>query len=222
MPDEIPVVWSIPPGSEIDINGDLNILVPPTDGMLWFDTEQGRLFVALDEEWYQTNGADGIAFVSKTAPTESDILPGQFWFNPDDNTLFVFDGGWNNARTGATAGSWILVGAGDQGIAQTTGTLPLANTGPRSRAGEHIGEILPEVDLNDLNVQSDLNGWFYLCLLELEDAIAEVNPVHIDIDPPDGTLKPGQLWYDTESLELSIWYEDGDSGQWVPTAASYI
>ena len=36
-------------------------------------------------------------------------------------------------------------------------------------------------------------------------------------DPP----KPGDLWYDTDSLELSIWYEDDDSGQWVPTAAQY-
>ena len=46
----------IPPGTEIDINGDLIVVVPPEDGSLWFDTRQGRLFIALDNEWWQTNG----------------------------------------------------------------------------------------------------------------------------------------------------------------------
>ena len=32
---------------------------------------------------------------------------------------------------------------------------------------------------------------------------------------------PGQLWFDTDALELSIWYEDDDSGQWVPTSVAY-
>ena len=36
----------------------------------------------------------------------------------------------------------------------------------------------------------------------------------------------GQLWYDTEDLELSIWYvEPGDdvaNGQWVPTFSAIM
>ena len=39
----------IPPGTDIDQNtGDIIVITPPTDGQLWFDTRQGRLFVALD------------------------------------------------------------------------------------------------------------------------------------------------------------------------------
>jgi len=212
--EQIPVhPGPIPPGTEIDINtGDLIVVLPPKDGSLWFDTRQGRLFVALDEEWWQTNGADGLAYIrdyTTDPPPVDDVLPGQFWFDPVAQTLFVF-----------SDGQWVLVSTGDPGIDQTTATLPLANTGPKGRAGDHIGEILPPVDLADLVVQSDLNGYYFQCLLELEDAISEFNPVVLD-DAPPVDPKVGQLWYDTESLELSIWYEDDDSGQWVPTAASY-
>ena len=33
----------------------------PVDGTLWFDTRQGRLFISFENEWYQTNGADGFS-----------------------------------------------------------------------------------------------------------------------------------------------------------------
>ena len=29
------------------------------------------------------------------------------------------------------------------------------------------------------------------------------------------------MWYDSSTLELSVWYEDDDSAQWVPTSVSY-
>ena len=208
----------IPPGTDIDINtGDLIVVVPPTDGMLWFDTRQGRLFVALDQEWWQTNGADGLAYIrdyTTNPPPIDDVLPGQFWFDPVAQTLFVFNGD-----------EWVLVSTGEAGIDQTTATLPLANTGPRQRIVDTIGEVLPPVDLATLVVQSDLNGYYFECLLALEEAVASVNPVHVGITPPPleagEEYVPGQLWYDTESLEMSVWYQDDDTGQWVPTAASY-
>ena len=34
--------------------------------------------------------------------------------------------------------------------------------------------------------------------------------------PPENPV-PGQLWFDPESLQLYIWYTDGDSAQWVVT-----
>ena len=33
--------------------------------------------------------------------------------------------------------------------------------------------------------------------------------------------KPGQLWYDTETLDMSVWYDDEDGEQWVPVSANY-
>ena len=220
--DQIPVhPGPIPPGSEINEDGDLNILVPARDGQLWFDTRQGRLFVANDQEWWQTNGADGLAIISNTAPDTANIVPGQFWWKPDDQLLFVYDAGWDETtREGGSDPGWKLV-AGAEPVTPSTAITILSNTGPKQRIGDHLNQILPEPDLENLNVQADLNGYYYECLLELEDAISEFNPVLIGDTPPTDEPKPGQLWYDTESLELSIWYVDDDGGQWVPTAASY-
>jgi hypothetical protein len=50
-----------PPNWEIIINGDGSIggdwIKPPEDGNLWFDTRQGRLFVSIDGQYWQTNNS---------------------------------------------------------------------------------------------------------------------------------------------------------------------
>ena len=50
----------------IDNNGDPQWLdtVAAADGTLWFDTRQGRLFISYQQEWYQTNGGDGLPIVT--------------------------------------------------------------------------------------------------------------------------------------------------------------
>ena len=88
--EQIPVnPGPLPPGTDIDINGDINVIVQPKDGMLWFDTRQGRLFVAIDEEWYQTNGADGLAYMYEILfrclhQLMTLVVNGQFWWAPDE------------------------------------------------------------------------------------------------------------------------------------------
>lgn len=75
-------------------------------GDLWFDTNQGRLFVyasgngVSEPSWYQTN-AEAIALKSETAPsgTGENAPPrdGSIWFNTLMGSLFVYDAttsGW--------------------------------------------------------------------------------------------------------------------------------
>ena len=67
-------IGPIPPGSILLPDGNINIIVQP-EGSLWFDERQGRLFVYNDNEWYQTNGADGLAYVrdsDNVPPVEGD------------------------------------------------------------------------------------------------------------------------------------------------------
>ena len=206
------VIQPIPPGSIIDDDGDLDIIVKPEDGMLWFDSRQGRLFVAADEEWWQTNGADGLAYVRGTdePPGTDDILPGQFWYDNVDNDLYVFNGT-----------DWVLIADGtDAGAFQTTATLPLAGTGPRLDISTYSGEIIPVPDLADFNTQQDYNWWAYAALIALEEELNDLAPVIVGEDKPDDP-KVGQLWYDTETLDMSVWYDDGDTQQWVPVTSSF-
>ena len=38
------------------------------------DTRQGRLFIAIDKDWVQTNGADGVAHVGSNPPTNPPVM----------------------------------------------------------------------------------------------------------------------------------------------------
>ena len=79
-----------PSGGNVIINdqGDPEWIVStqPADGTLWFDTRQGRLFIAYQNEWCQTNGGDGLPCagertkfrreaLSKRRPSDQGPLP---------------------------------------------------------------------------------------------------------------------------------------------------
>ena len=70
---ELPNVGELPPGWGIIQDGDGNIIggdwqEEPKNGTLWFDTRQGRLFIAIDGQYWQTNGGDGLTSVSDNPP----------------------------------------------------------------------------------------------------------------------------------------------------------
>lgn len=91
-------------GSAVIISGD-----PGTGysaGSLWFDTNEGRLFVyasgnsVSDPAWYQTN-AEAIAFKGSAPPSGAGLnappRDGSIWFNNLMGSLFVYDAttsGW--------------------------------------------------------------------------------------------------------------------------------
>ena len=85
-----------PPGGDVIIDGEGNPewiwATEPRDGELWYDTRQGRLFIALDNEYYQTNGADGLAQVTADSVAPTTPVIGQFWWDLSTKTLYIFDG----------------------------------------------------------------------------------------------------------------------------------
>ena len=90
-----------PPGGEIIIDPDTGfpiwiITEKPQNGTLWFDTRQGRLFIWIEDDWYQTNGADGIPIITNdsTPPGVEHVVPGQFWWDSAHNSLYIFDGSY--------------------------------------------------------------------------------------------------------------------------------
>lgn len=236
-----------PPGGEviIDPNTGLPIWIEgdTQNGQLWFDTRQGRLFVWVDDDWYQTNGADGIPIVtdSSVPPDLENVIPGQFWWDRAGQILYIFDGTYilpnGSTTTDPNAGGspiWRLVNdASSDGLMQTTLTLPLAVMGPRVTALEDY-EYLPNIDLSPtddgklpMSVQKDYNEWIFDALISLNNGLEEFQSVIVGetppaTDDPDNPIAAGQLWYDTEALELSIWYVDPDGdGQWVPTGVAH-
>jgi hypothetical protein len=85
---------------------------PKINGTLWYDTNQGRLFVygsgaAADPAgWYQTN-ADAIALKSAYPPSgagqDSPARDGSLWYNTSLGSLFIYDvttSGWYETAPG--------------------------------------------------------------------------------------------------------------------------
>ena len=232
--DDPPVeIGPKPPGQEIIVgpDGDPEWIITdkPKDGTLWFDTRQGRLFVWLDTDWYQTNGGDGIPIVTPdNDPPAIDVgVPGQFWYDNSGERLYIFTGMYSHADSSVNTDPengtmiWKLVADLDQDFLQTTATLPLVGSGLTHPDDDYF-DVVPELPTGDaaLVVQSDYNAWLFDAIVALDKGLGEIEPVYVNENPP-ADIVPGALWYDTEALELSIAYDDGDSVQWVPVSAAY-
>ena len=80
--------------------------------------------------------------------------------------------------------------------------------------------ILPEIDLALFHTQKDYNEYLFAALLALEEHTLQ-DTVNISDAPPTDDVVPGSLWYDSRTLELSVYYDDGSSQQWVPISVGY-
>ena len=180
----------------------------PVDGTLWFDTRQGRLFIAIEGEYWQANGADGIASVGPEIPTNPPVI-GSTWFDTYYDILYVYVGGENKV--------WQAVkGAGE--VALTTATLPLSIARTAFNVLDHV--IIPDVPVSVMEVQKDYNEYLYAALLTLDKGVVDTRVIISDVAPTEN-LYNGTLWYDSSSLEMSIYYADENGSQWVPTSVSY-
>ena len=100
----------------------------------------------------------------------------------------------------------------------TTATLPLAIA--KSTFSLYTPNVIPDVPIDSMGVQKDFNEYIYASLVALDKSLTE-STVTISDTPPTENVVNGTLWYDSSTLELSVWYEDDDSAQWVPTAVNY-
>ena len=194
---------SMPPGLYPITDEDGNIIgndfnPPPANGTLWFDARQGRLFIWMDDGFYQTNGADGLPTFGNEPP-ETEV-PGALWYNSANGALYIWDGS-----------TWTAVG-GVSGAVNTAG-LMLAN--PTRQALTGISTRLPETA--GMNTQADFNKWTTDAIAlvdESQNSISDGIPTfNIDSGKPD-TGKRGDFWFNTSKVELMMFYD----GKWVPTS----
>ena len=221
------------PGAEI---GEAPIHT--VDGTLWFDTRQGRLFVAFENEWYQANGADGLPIVTQGEQPNATNLPnGQTWWNALTNTMYIFEGtfwtgvpGESTITTDPAQGTspvWIAIIGENTGL-QTTATLPLVNSPDdpdgydaltRAAVDHTVGTIPPPAP-DSLKFQENANLYLMECITALDTQLDKQVVTVSETAPSDPVV--GQLWFDTDDIELSIWYVDSSGGQWVPTFSAYM
>ena len=181
------------------IGGDWN--PSPDNGTLWFDERQGRLFIWVDDGFYQTNGGDGLPHVGENPPASE--IPGSLWFNTSTQVLYLYDGQ-----------TWTIVSSAGAGA--TTATLMLSD--PTTSQFKATRPYLP--DTSGLGTQQDFNKWIYQALEGLEDEI-EANAGEFQVymsDTPPADVTEGDLWYNTNKLQMLIRYD----GAWVASAIPLV
>ena len=219
-----------PPGWSPD-GGDEGTQDPEVPvGTLWFDERQGRLYVyagsGATSGWYQTNGADGYVYVSPTPP--SNPVTGQLWMDTDNNNqLFVMvNSGTVDPSLAAVYGNsdqavvmeavWVPIGGST--TVTSTANLPLAT--PTRITGGTLRSNIDWPEVTGLTVQKDYNEWILDALNSIDIAVEELEElagnaiITVSEDPPD-TPEEGNLWFDTNRLDLNVYYD----GYWVSTGA---
>ena len=190
----------IPPGWEIITDDDGNVIggdwqKPPANGDLWFDTRQGRLMVYIDDNYYQTNGADVLTVVSDTQPDGE--VTGALWYNPVTGSLFIYDGSiWLQiAGTGTFATDTMYL---------SNDTRVLANAQNPTYLSQYTGATN-----NDYN-QATLNRWIIQALSALDAEVSGRRVIEFGTEPasPD----TGDLWFDSSADTLKTY----NGNAWAP------
>ena len=212
----------------IDDSGDPQWIVntEPDNGSLWFDTRQGRLFIAYENEWYQTNGGDGLPVVTSdpTAPAASNLAIGQFWWDASTNDLYIFEGTYENADGSITTVPnatntpiWIKITLAQGDYFQNTKTLPVEGTSFQEAVQTALDlpdTNFPFVDPATIVNQQNANAYL-LDTLTAFNTVLNNQAVYINSSPPANPVE-GQLWFDIDEIEISMFYNDGATSQWVP------
>ena len=199
-------VGETPPGWTINTDAGGNIVdgqysYTPNEGQLWFDTRQGRLFVYVDDDYYQTNGADGITHVGSSAP-QYEVLGAQ-WYNNITNLLYVHDGSsWNVVNSGGTLSS--------NELTITSATLTYLNT----LSNQYVTAYAP----SGTATQASYNSWTAQGLNELEIALKALDDTPLVTSNGTAPSSPtnGDLWFKTPINHLYI----RNGSEWVNTTAS--
>tara|TARA_R100001082_G_C4365728_1_gene161835 strand:- start:3990 stop:6029 length:2040 start_codon:yes stop_codon:yes gene_type:complete len=198
-------VGEYPPGWSYSIadNGDITSgwAYAPETGHLWFDERQGRLMVFINDDYYQANGADSLAVIASSAPT--DPTTGGLWLNSTNNNLYLYNGS-----------SWILVSSSSTSF--TTDVLLLDSTNKTSIQNNNSNlDVLTEFSASsdsDYN-QEKLNAWIIAAMLTIDGNLNTINlepNITISASAPSSPIN-GSLWYDTSNNILKV----SNSSSWV-------
>lgn len=176
-------------------------------GSLWWESDTGNLYVYYfdgnSEQWVQIGGGGGGSGGSALVPT-TDTPPdapqdGQLWWESDTGDLFIWFDDGNSAQ-------WVQVNGGSSAVLIPTDDVPPDN--PQD------GQLWWRSNTGALYIwydDGDSQQWVQVAGGGGSSGSALV-PTD---DAPPADPKDGQLWWRSDKGQLYVWYDDGNSQQWV-------
>ena len=206
----------------------------PSTGDLYFDTDLNLIVYWDGSQWIPVSPG---VITSDTAPTVSLYAAGTLWYNNDEAEGALYILYEDPAGPGANAGGkiWVQIagsGGGGGSSVVVSDTPPNAanegdlwfdsesgrlyiwyvNTNSQGQWIDASPEGPDETQVGDLKydiANEDLQYWdgnAWVSIGGIGSSVTTEEPT----DPSNG-----DLWWNTADNTLYIWYEDGDTGQWV-------
>ena len=185
---------------------------PAENGQLWWNSRDGRLFVYYDDgntaQWVDASpaggGGSGGATISPTPP--ADPNQGDLWWNSDDGRLYIY-------YIDPESAQWVDTNPNGGGGGNTRVTI--SDTPP---TGAAVGDLW----------WNDQDGRLYIYYDDGNtQQWVDTNPngggpgggsFLVSISPtPPSTPSQGQLWWNSDDGRLYVYYDDGNTAQWVDT-----
>lgn len=204
------VVGGYTPPSPTRVEVSASPPTSPEEGLLWFNSGDDNLYV-----WVVTPGGgfwesafagtvpdpQVPVYISSTAP--ADPIIGYLWFNPDTHVLKV------RAMTPGGA-IWDTI-AGESVSPNEFARVAVSASAPTTPTE---GLLWYNTVDDTLYVRVETPGGGYWAIANEVPAPVNNPTIRISSSPPSDPV-PGDLWYDPDNSNFSIWYQDLDGSQWV-------
>lgn len=187
----------------------------PSRGDLWWNSTDGRLYIwYVDPEtsqWVDTSpggGSGTTTVISDTPP--SNPTEGDLWWNDQDGRLYIYYIDTNTAQwvdTNPNGGS----GPGGASVVSISSNPPSNPTQGQLWWNDDDGRLYVFYDDGNTTqwVDTSPNG----------GSSTGSNLVTVS-DTPPGNPTEGQLWWNSDDGRLFVYYDDGNTAQWVDTSPS--
>jgi len=202
-------------GANVTVSSNPPTSPTPANGDLWWDSDIGELYIYYTDgdsnQWVETSGGSETVTISDNAPPNPN--DGDLWWESDTGSLKIYynDGDsqqWVDANAGvlSSLSSFIAWSTNSAGIHTTSnvgiGTTNVSAVDSSNTAVLAVGIVTAYKYYGD---GSNLTG--------ISGGGASVT---VSTGAPSSP-SAGDLWWDSDDGDLLVYFNDGNSSQWVST-----
>ena len=201
-------------GANVTVSSNPPTSPTPANGDLWWDSDVGELFIYYTDgdsnQWVETSGGSETVTISDNPPSSPN--DGDLWWESDTGSLKIYynDGDsqqWVDSNAGvlSSLASFTAWSTNSSGIHTTAnvgiGTTNVSAVDSSNTATLAVGIVTAHKLFGDGSNLTGVGGTV---------VISTGAPSSADV---------GDLWWDSDDGDLLVYFNDGDSSQWVSTTS---